>query len=296
MTFSAFTTPTAKSNNLRPARRPLARQTKSANTVLSMLQHAIDTFFSPQHSTLISCLLPYAYNGERQDRNKFILIYQAWTSIIGLDNSITLASMLAGHTRNVVDSASSHVRRMLKTQHFKTRCNTMDKSRWTRAPTLSIPSFQVAWRLWKLKFEAFFKMPCSFSIPEFHIFRQGKYAPGVSFGKYFLFALMKKKFNIFTSGIDKETVRKAAVIIFVNSTFLCLIQILAHGMSPHHNSTNGVLILQWYWATLQRGRKLEAGYFRNSTNTLFTLRNIPQNWLAPILAGLPPVWTRFGFR
>eukprot|EP00171_Calliarthron_tuberculosum_P003056 IDg3056t1 len=85
---------------------------KTANSVLSMLHHCIDSEMALLHSTLqITKLVLHADNCGEQNKNLFVLMYLCWRSLVGLNKSVILNFMIAGHTKNVVDGALGHIKR-----------------------------------------------------------------------------------------------------------------------------------------------------------------------------------------
>lgn len=87
----------------------------------------------------------HADNCAGQNKNRYVLWYLCWRVLIGLNNSIELCFLIAGHTKNVCDGAFGHVKRRLNQTDTHTPADMMSVTENSRSRTKCVPSAHVDW-------------------------------------------------------------------------------------------------------------------------------------------------------
>lgn len=217
--------------------------TKDANTVLSMLHHVVHCHITTLHSTRkIKTIKMHADNCAGQNKNRFVLFYLCWLTILGLHDAVHLDFMVAGHTKNVVDGAFGHVKRKLKTNDARTAREMMELVELSSSSTHCIPASFVNWKLWKDYLVPFFKMPKNFGITKFHCFRFDHQHPGVLFAKEYSFANDERSFFILSAGTTAENVRSHGTRIFTDAQYDAPITPLIAVKSVQQGTRHGYLV------------------------------------------------------
>ena len=112
------------------------------NAVISMLHHYLAV-----HSRKEPCLHFHADNCVGQNKNKSVLAYLMWRTLVGLTEEITLSFMRVGHTRCLVDACFG----LLKKRYRASNCDRMQHLKETvelSAKCNSVQVFQWEWREW----------------------------------------------------------------------------------------------------------------------------------------------------
>jgi hypothetical protein len=143
------------------------------NCVISMLHHYLAVYGKGEPECHF-----HADNCVGQNKNKTVLAYFVWRTLVGLSKEITLSFMRVGHTRCIVDSFFG----LLK-KHFRSSdCNTMLQLKATvesSAVCNSAQLFEWEWREWDSFFLTMFKpLP---GITKYQHFRFTHQIPGTVF-------------------------------------------------------------------------------------------------------------------
>lgn len=89
--------------------------TTNANTFILMINHTRNCKITPCHTNnKVKVLKMHAKNYAGQNKNWFMLFYLCWRTVIGNNEEVLMDFIVAGNTRNVVDGAFGHIKRMLK--------------------------------------------------------------------------------------------------------------------------------------------------------------------------------------
>lgn len=133
-------------------------------------------------------------------------MYLCWRSLVNLTENFILNFLVAGHTKNVVDGASGHIRRKLKYNDARTPAEMMVIMEISRNRTQFVQAQHVPWRLWKEFLQAF-KMLTSYAITKYHFFRFKRESPGQIFAKEFSFSVEEMSLNMLHRGVSLESIR-----------------------------------------------------------------------------------------
>ena len=157
---------------------PNGTKSHGPNSVVSCLHH----FFSEHGLGEKKCCL-HADNCAGQNKNKTMLAYLSWRTIVGLHEDIELSFMVAGHTRCLVDGCFG----MVKRKYRRSDCDTIselaqvvnesakcNKAQLVRNQTTR--DMAVKWYSWDTHLGQFFK-PLK-GISKFHHFEFSKKKPG----------------------------------------------------------------------------------------------------------------------
>ena len=143
------------------------------NAVISMLHHYLAV-----HSKKVPHLHLHADNCVGQNKNKSVLAYLMWRTLVGLNEEVILSFMRVGHTRCLVDACFG----LLKKRYRASNCDSMQQLKETveaSAKCNSVQLFQWEWREWDLFLSASFKpLP---GIRQYYHFRFSKDSPGIVF-------------------------------------------------------------------------------------------------------------------
>ena len=143
------------------------------NTVISMLHHYLAV-----HSRNEPCLHFHADNCVGQNKNKSVLAYLMWRTLVGLSEEVTLSFLRDGHTRCLVNACFG----LLKKRYRASDCDSMQHLKETvevSAKCNSVQVFQWEWREWDRFLLLTFKpLP---GIRQHQHFRFNKDAPGIVF-------------------------------------------------------------------------------------------------------------------
>ena len=124
------------------------------NSVISMLHHYLAV-----HGKQKSECHFHADNCVGQNKNKSVLAYFMWRTLVGLNKEITLSFMRVGHTRCMVDACFG----LLKQRYRSSECDTMEHLQGivqASAKCNSTQLFEWEWREWdKFLSEKFKPLP-----------------------------------------------------------------------------------------------------------------------------------------
>lgn len=241
--------------------------TKDPNTVLSMLHHVLHCDITSRHKPpKINCLKMHADNCAGQNKNRFVLFYLCWRTIVGLNEDVSLDFMVAGHTKNVVDGAFGHVKRKLKRREARTPREMMDIVEMSSTSSHCIPGSTVNWILWKDYLEVFFKMPTSFSITKFHCFRFDSGHPGCIFAKAYSFSQAEEMFSILGAGTTVHHVRNMAARVFSDPQYRATITPLTAVKSVQQGTRHRYLVHNVVKRYFTEDESLGVQFFENGTN------------------------------
>ena len=143
------------------------------NSVISMIHHYLEVHGKKE--------LNYHFHADNcvgQNKNKTVLAYFMWRTIVGLNEEITLSFMRVGHTRCIVDACFG----LLKKRYRSSDCDTMEHLKTTvelssRSNVAQLYSWE--WREWDKFFITSFK-PYP-GIRKIQHFRFTKTSPGIVF-------------------------------------------------------------------------------------------------------------------
>ena len=141
------------------------------NSVISMLHHYLTV-----HCHNKPILHLHADNCVGQNKNKSVLAYLVWRTLVGLSDEITLSFLRVGHTRYLVDACFG----LLKKRYRASDCDSMHHLVTTvekSAKCNSVQLYEWVWREWDRYFSTSFKpLP---GILQFQHFKFSKALPGV---------------------------------------------------------------------------------------------------------------------
>lgn len=181
---------------------------KTANTVISILHLTIHIQVNYSHAgNTVSCLKLHADKCTGENKNRFVLMYVCWRTIGGLQSEVEMSFQESGHTKNMVDRASSRIKRKLKTTNARKPIEMINVVNTSSASIYGIHSANVVWLIWKKVFEQYFKIPSSFHIMKYHIIRFKSEEPGVLHVKDFLFSSAEREFQIMQTGMTAVVIR-----------------------------------------------------------------------------------------
>lgn len=112
------------------------------NSVISMLHHYLEL-----HGKNVPKYHFHADNCVGQNKNKSVLAYFMWRTLVGLSEEITLSFMRVGHTRCMVDACFG----LLKKRYRSSDCDIMDHLKSTielSAKCNSVQLYSWVWREW----------------------------------------------------------------------------------------------------------------------------------------------------
>lgn len=187
---------------------------KTVNTVVTMLHHCIESEIPSKHSSRpLKRFLFYADNCAGQNKNGFLLVYLCWRTLLGLNETIFLRILVAGHTKNVDDVSFGHVKRKLKTSDTRTTAEMMIIVADSSANLHCMAAANILWRHWKDYLQPFIKMPCNFRFTKYHVFCFDSIHRADCTRKY----LRSQKWRlrlIFQSGVSVSSVRVQGHAVF----------------------------------------------------------------------------------
>lgn len=113
-----------------------------------------------------------------QNKNKSVLAYLMWHTLVGLNDEVILSFMRVGHTGCFVDACFG----LLKKRYRASDCDSMQQLKETvevSAKCNTVQLFQWEWREWDTFFSSSFKpLP---GIRQYQHFRFSKDSPGIVF-------------------------------------------------------------------------------------------------------------------
>ncbi|XP_056013929.1 uncharacterized protein LOC125667802 [Ostrea edulis] len=80
---------------------------KGSNGVISMLHHCLTTFGSGEKECIIHC-----DNCAGENKNRYVLGYLSWRTLLGLHKDITLSTQVPYHGRCLVDAGFANIKRL----------------------------------------------------------------------------------------------------------------------------------------------------------------------------------------
>ena len=143
------------------------------NSVISMVHHYLEI-----HSKKEPVCHFHADNCVGQNKNKSVLAYFMWRTLVGLNEEITLSFMRVGHTRCIVDACFG----LLKKRYRSSDCDTMEHLKTTVEQSAKCNSVQLycwEWREWDTFLSTTFR-PYR-GIRKIQHFRFTKKSPGIVF-------------------------------------------------------------------------------------------------------------------
>lgn len=216
---------------------------KNANTVISMLHYAIEVQMVKRHlGSAIKTLRLHADNCAGQNKNRFVLFYLCWRTLMGLNEEVSLYFMVAGHTKNIVDGAFGHIKRHLKSNEARCPSEMMSLIETSSSSTVCVPSARIGWILWKDFLDKLFKMPSGFMITKFQAFRFCAEEPGMIFAKEFSGSEREQRFQIVRRGVELESIRAATVKLGASVDFKASIAPLVEVQSAQQGTRHGYLV------------------------------------------------------
>ena len=151
---------------------PNGTKSHGANSVISLLHH----FFSVHGHGEEECIL-HADNCAGQNKNRTIVNYLAWRVAVGLHKKITLAFMIAGHTRCLVDGCFGLVKRAYRRANIYTLGQLAEVVAASAACNVAEDGSAVNWYAWDDFFDQSFGKVKGISKMHHFIFHSEK--PGI---------------------------------------------------------------------------------------------------------------------
>lgn len=153
-------------------------QGKTANEVGYMLLNSLETHKAdPQNGNCFLVTL-HAYNCCSQNKNRFLLWLLSSRILLGLEDSISLNFLVAGHTKNWCDAAFGFVKRNLNTVNVLCPRDMMDAVDSSSASTVVIPCTNIQFMDWKSMLSQWITYPSAMAISKQHCFFFEKSSPG----------------------------------------------------------------------------------------------------------------------
>jgi hypothetical protein len=119
---------------------------KGSNYVIGMLDH----YLSQEWIRDVRTLYLHADNSGGQNKNRFVLAYLAYLIACGRFDTITLAFMVAGHTRCAVDGTFGLIRKLLwNTERVETPEEFLDVVNMSCDPARAVNMEGYKWKNWK---------------------------------------------------------------------------------------------------------------------------------------------------
>lgn len=236
---------------------------KTANSIVSMLHFLLHEITMEHSGTRVKSLKMHADNCAGQNKNRFVLFYLCWRTLVGLNEEVMLTFMVAGHTKNVVDGAFGHIKRKLKLHGARTPGDMGNIISTSSSTTKFVPSGKVRWLLWKPFLETLFKMPANFGITKYHSFRFSCEHPGLLFAKEFSFSDVEESFCVLKKGFTVQDVQLQSSSLVNDEAYKASIVPLRDVKSAQHGTRHGYLmhnILDRYYKEDARMRK---GFFED---------------------------------
>ncbi|XP_062578888.1 uncharacterized protein LOC134240830 [Saccostrea cucullata] len=155
---------------------------KGANGVISMLHHCLTNYGSGEKACVIHC-----DNCAGENKNRYVLGYLMWRTLLGLHNEIRLSMQVPYHGRCLVDAGFANIKRLYHrtdVDSFSSLVDVVRKSAKSNAPVTYINSDgerSWEWYDWKTFTSRFFTSVKG--IRKMHHFRFSSLAPGKLFVK-----------------------------------------------------------------------------------------------------------------
>ena len=192
-------------------------------------------------------------------------MYLCWRTLVGLNETLTLHFMVAGHTKNIVDGAFGHIKRKLVTKDVRTPSEMMDLISESSENTHCVPAVSVSWALWKNFLSRYFKIPVSFAITKFHVFKFCHAPPGVLHAKEFTNSTEEKTYSFFKNGVGPDDVQREAQNVFSKDEFRPVISRLAEVKSSQHGTRHNYLVHNILNLYFSGDEEVRTDFFREGT-------------------------------
>ena len=154
---------------------------KTANTVCSMLNHFLHTpafVHGNKAAPLIMRLT--ADNCTGQNKNRWIIWYLSFLTIIGRFDEIDLSFLVSGHTKNMCDARFALVKRSMRSKEALIPAHMHDIISCSSLVLTGVKASEVGWYNWKSFLEGFFCGTIK-NINSYHFFKFKAAQPGVVF-------------------------------------------------------------------------------------------------------------------
>ncbi|KAK3088694.1 hypothetical protein FSP39_022485 [Pinctada imbricata] len=105
---------------------------KGPNGVISMLHHCLQQYGFGEEECIIHC-----DNCAGENKNRYVLGYLSWRTLIGLHKKITLSMQVPYHGRCLVDAGFGHIKRLYRrtdVDSLSSMINVVDKSAKSNVP------------------------------------------------------------------------------------------------------------------------------------------------------------------
>lgn len=238
---------------------------KTGNEVFSMVHYQIDLFASLRSTpTEIKHLMLHADNCGGQNKNRFMIWYFAWRVIAGLNETIELYFLVAGHTKNRADAGFGLVKRKLKQYNAIVPADMMKVIEISSESNTCVCGSDVIWYDWKRILEPHFTIPKDLKITQYHVFKFDACRPGVVQVKPFSYS-SSTEFNILKNGYTVQQAREGIAEAMMNSTCLVPITPLHEVPSAYQGNRHAYLMKNVLDRYYPNDTKIRAEYFENGT-------------------------------
>lgn len=144
---------------------------KTANSVCSMIYHCL--ILPSEREGRGGTLYLTADNCAGQNKNRFMLSFCCWLVLSGRERTVVMNFRVFGHTKNVCDGSSGHVKQLLRRTNVRTPAEMMGVIRESSNTTDCILSVDVISRDWKAMLSEYCKISPKFGIRKYHEFAFG---------------------------------------------------------------------------------------------------------------------------
>lgn len=169
-------------------------------------------------------------------------MYLVWRTLVGLNEDIVLLSMIAVHTKDVVEGAFVNIKRNRKAAGATTPRYMVRIIEMRSTSSLWASDRKYFWRQLNAYLEAFFRMPTSFSGGKYHVLKVGSDGPRVLFAKNVSTSVKGMELKEYKNNANVEVVRRAAAVIFADNAFEIVLQPLETVRSSQQNTGKGYLM------------------------------------------------------
>jgi len=215
---------------------------KTGNEVCSMIHHVIDIHTaSERFQNPIENLTLHCDNCSGQNKNRYVLWYFCWRVIMGLEKSITLYFLVAGHTKNRCDGAFGLVKRKLKTVNVDCPAQMMKVIQESSKSNEVICGSSVKWTDWKAMLGPLFTVPKTFKISNYHAFSFHFNHPGILRAKEFTSTAEWTAFNLLRKKCSVEDVKAKTSSYNDPSNYCIEVNRLSDVPSPHEGTREAYL-------------------------------------------------------
>lgn len=216
---------------------------KPANGVVSLLHHSFERDITPIHTCgFVRGLRLLANNCSGQNKNRYVLWYLYFCTIMGFNGSVELDFMVPSHTKNVFNGVFGHIKRKLKVTDALTPAQMMNIISVSIDSTHSVAAVHVKWAHWKAFLELYFMIPSSFSITMNYAFRFDKRTRDELFARECSFSTHEKVFSIVRNGVVLDTIRRYDGLMFIEVQYEPVLTPLREVKSAQKETCHGYLM------------------------------------------------------